>query len=92
MSELRILLDGDGCWPDLADKVGTPAVCHVTEGVEVALLRGGMMSGSSSVTVRAPLADGRVVLMEVSLRQLEMAVQAFRVAERGRTPPPKRTS
>lgn len=81
MTQLRILLDGDGCWPDLQGKVGTPHVWHVTEGVEIARLRAGMSSGKTSATIRIPLPDGRVLLTEISLDMLELTVKAFRAAE-----------
>lgn len=84
MTPLRIILQGDGCWPDLARK----QVLHVTEGLQVAALPGGMESGRPSVMLRVDLPDGSVVLAEMSLRALLTAARALS-ARYGEEPPPR---
>lgn len=85
MPILPLHLNGDGCWPDLADiqkRVADGRVIHlVGHGLELARLPGGMSSGATSVTLRVNLPDGRVVLVETSLANLRMAVQAFDAAD-----------
>lgn len=89
MTSIKIIMDGDGCWPDLDGKVGTPEVLHVTQGLEFARLRKGTAAGKTSVTIRLPLPDSRVLLAEVTLEMLTAAVKAFRAAEEreAETPP-----
>jgi len=76
MTVLKIHLDGDGCWPDLA---GRELVRLELQ--EVAMLAGGMSSGKSSVSFRLDLPDGRTVIAEQSLDQLEAFVRACRARE-----------
>jgi hypothetical protein len=54
---LRIILDGEGCWPDLAEKGFTKGELEA-----VAALPNGTVSGAPSVTVRVTLPDGTIVL------------------------------
>lgn len=72
MIGLPVILDGDGCWPDLASKEVID-----TRFTSVCLLKGGMTSGAYSVSFRTDLPDGRVVICQVSLALLETTVQAF---------------
>jgi hypothetical protein len=77
MIPLSIVLDGDGCWPDITpENFGTMAA--------IARLDNGMASGSTSVAVRILLPDGKVVAGQTSLKLLRLAVQAFEAAEEGR--------
>ncbi len=78
MVPMKVHLDGDNCWPDLADK--GDKLIH-TVGLEVALLVGGMQSGKSSVAFRFDLDDGQVLVAETSLELLESTVRAMRVKE-----------
>lgn len=73
MIELDIVLNGDGCWPELSDR-------DVAKGERVAMaaLGAGMVSGAPSVTIRIDLPDGRVVLAATSLKLLLTAADAFR--------------
>jgi hypothetical protein len=73
MVGLKIHLEGDGCWPDLAEK--REKVIQ-TEQMEIAALHHGMVSGAPSVAFRIDLPDGRVVIAETSLKLL---VEATRV-------------
>jgi hypothetical protein len=73
---LKIHLDGDGCWPDLADRRADRVELQ-----EAALLVGGMVSGKSSVSFRLELPGGKVVIAEQSLDQIEGFVKACRARE-----------
>lgn len=78
---LRVRVDGDGAWSDLARKPNK--VLRVSDAaVEIAALAGGMVSGRASVMLRVDLPDGRAVLIESSLRALHAAVTAI-VAKHG---------
>jgi hypothetical protein len=69
-------MDGDECWPDLHGR----EVLNGGHVIELALLRGGMASGRSSVTIRINLEDGRVVIAQTSLRTLLDCVGALAAA------------
>ncbi len=73
MIVMNVILDGDGCWPDLQDKKIIRAV-----GLQVAALRGGTKEGSPSVALRIDLEDGRKVIAETSLKLLLTASDLFR--------------
>lgn len=68
-SAIRLLLDGDNCWPDLAAKLAEDRLIHLGEGttLQVAVLPKGMQSGKPSVALRLELPDGRTVVVETSL-------------------------
>lgn len=76
MPSLDIKLDGDNCWPELRELVGTDRLIDV-ELKAVALLPGGMASGKASVTLRIDLPDGRVVLAQTSADLFCAAARAF---------------
>jgi len=79
MPDLKLVMDGDGAWPDLAE---TPEkIIHVTEGISMTRLTNGMASGKSSVAIRLNLPDGRVVIAETSMELFQSAARAFRVKE-----------
>lgn len=73
MIVMSVILDGDGCWPDLQDKKIIRAI-----GLEVAALQGGMKGGSPSVAFRINLEDGQTVIAETSLKLLLAASDLFR--------------
>lgn len=73
MPALDIQLEGDGCWPDLKEMRFDSG--QITG---IAYLKNGMVSGNPSVTVRAALNDGRIVLVETSLKLFLAAASAFR--------------
>lgn len=81
MPSLNLIMDGDGCWPDLApikEKIESGQLIHLTETKwEMALLRRGMASGEPSVSLRIDLPDGRVLLAETSWALLNSAALAF---------------
>jgi hypothetical protein len=73
MIPLSIILDGDGCWPDL---VGKETINTTVDAV--ATLPRGTESGKPTVTVRINLPDGRVVLAETTLGLFLSAADAFK--------------
>lgn len=75
MPKFDINLDGDNAWPDLRAKQNK--IIHVTDGLAVCALDGGMASGKPSVCFRIDLPDGRVVLAETSARLFVMAAAAI---------------
>jgi len=75
MPELKIILEGDGAWHDLKIK----EIIHITEGIQMAMLKGGMKSGTPSISIRIDLPDGKTVIAETSLKLFIQAVAAFEV-------------
>lgn len=63
---IRLILEGDGAFKDLADK--EERVIHLTGPFTVAALERGMRSGNPSLSIRIDLPDGRVVVQETSMR------------------------
>jgi hypothetical protein len=76
MPMLTIKLDGDRCWPDLADKSEEQLI--EIQNLEVALLPGGMQSGKASVAIRIDLPDGRTIIAQTSQELFDAAARAFR--------------
>jgi hypothetical protein len=77
MPAIDLNLQGDGAWPDL---LSNERVIECQGPIKMALLRGGMVSGRASVTIRLDLPDGRVVLTQTSLALLFNAVRALTAA------------
>lgn len=67
MPAADINLEGDNAWPDLRDRDG---LIHLTDPWKIALFKGGMTSGKSSIALRLDLPDGRVVVTETSVEIL----------------------
>jgi hypothetical protein len=68
MPVLTVIMAGDNCWPDLKDN---PKLVHLGEGakpLQVAILDGGMSTGRPSISIRADLPDGTIVIAETSAR------------------------
>lgn len=81
MIPLTIKLEAeDGCWPDLA---GAPH--GVLE--RVATLKAGMASSATSVTLVGRLDDGRLVMLETSLKLFLAAAGAVRAKHGGEIGP-----
>lgn len=70
---MEVILNGDGCWSDLADKK-----VHHQHFLSVAGLEGGMKSGKPSVAIRINLDDGSAVVVETSLALFLSAADAFK--------------
>lgn len=79
MLQIDIKLDGEGAWPDLAEKARRDQLIHLGNGTSLGLaaLQAGMTSGRASVAFRFDLPDGRSVLAETSLRALYSATKAL---------------
>jgi hypothetical protein len=72
----RIILDGDGAWPDLKDC--SPERLFTTDQAEVACLDGGMESGRPSIAMRFNLPDGKVLIYQTSVGQFQQVAAALR--------------
>jgi formylmethanofuran dehydrogenase subunit C len=82
MLAIDLRLDGDNCWPELAEPMRDGRVIHLGNdagAIGVAALGGGMVSGKTSVMLRIDLPDGRIVMAETSLALLLAAADAMRV-------------
>lgn len=68
MVTIRLDLDGDGVWPDLA--ANPEKIVHLSNNyvLEIATLDKGTTGGKPSVCFRINLPDGRVVLAETTAR------------------------
>jgi hypothetical protein len=66
--EINVILDGDGAWPDLAEKIGSGRVVHLAEGSQIGIcaLPGGMASGRPSIAIRIDLPNGQTAVIETS--------------------------
>lgn len=73
MMTLKIILDGVACWRDLKGK----EIIHVTEGIQMAMLKEGMKGGAPSIAIRIDLPDGKFVVAETSLKLFINAAVAF---------------
>jgi len=76
MPVLKIILDGDSCWPDL-NKPGK-TIIHHTDEIQVAVLGRGMASGKPSVSIRIDIDSKTSVIAETSLALLLTAADAFK--------------
>lgn len=81
-SIVHLHLDGDGCWPDLKDPkllMESGKLTWLGDGtsIDIAALSAGMQSGRTSLAIRIDLPDGRIVVAEVSLRNMQIAIAAF---------------
>lgn len=85
---MKVILEGDGAWPDLREATRDGRVIHLDHGsppIQVAYLPEGTVRGEPSVTIRVDLPDGRVVLAETTLALFLQAADLFRA--RHRRPP-----
>lgn len=76
MPAIKVILDGDSCWPDLVEKK------HIWIGneggaIEIAALPRGMEKGRTSLAIRINLPNGNVIVAETSLALLQGANLAF---------------
>lgn len=85
MLQLDVNLDSDGCWKDLAElgAVGKviPMVGDKAPPIRLAYLKGGMISGKGSVSIRIELPGGYVLITETSLALFLRAADIMRAAE-----------
>lgn len=82
MNGIKIIIDGEGCWPDIAEKIVDGDLIHLSNGnvIEIAMLRGGTKSGKPSLSIRIDLPDGKVVIAETTLELFVAAARAFEAA------------
>lgn len=74
MTGLEIHLDGDGCWPDLAEKQAAGKLHEPGRLAGVALLPSATTAGKHTVTFRVELPDGSIATAETTLALLVTAV------------------
>lgn len=75
-NNMRIILDGDGCWPDLLGKMERVELGKKAS-VSMALLPQSTASGKAAVSIRIDLPNGEVTIAQVTLDLLRAAVRAF---------------
>lgn len=73
MISLDIQLDGDGCWPDLGQKLYNEATL-----TSVALLQAGTVSGKPTVSFRVETEDGHILIAQTTLSLLLSACDAMK--------------
>lgn len=74
---LHLNLNGDGAWPDIADK--KDKLTWINDGeLSISCLPKGMTSGAPSVAIRIDLPDGRIIVAETSMRMFQIAAVAMR--------------
>lgn len=82
MNGIKIIIEGEGCWPDVADKIIAGDLVHLGNGnmIEIAMLKNGTVRGKPSLSIRINLPDGKVVLAETTLDLFLAAARAFEAA------------
>lgn len=84
MNILKVILEGDGCWPELIEKFKKDKVIWLKDGnVSIAALSKGMTSGKPSISIRIDLPDGKIVVAETSMRLFLSAAEAFKAKYKG---------
>jgi hypothetical protein len=79
MPGLSVILNGDGCWPDLAERppeqvkwdthIATPSIARLPIGT---------VQGNDSVTLRLDMPNGDVILTQLTMKLFLAAADAFR--------------
>ena len=78
MITIHVKLEGDGAWPDLAEKVDSVIyLLNDAPPLQIATLSDGMTSGNPSLAMRIDLPDGRTVILETSVRLFLVAAHAI---------------
>ncbi|BDA74339.1 hypothetical protein CAL7716_085050 [Calothrix sp. PCC 7716] len=82
MNGVKIITEGDACWPDLIEHFANDNVIHLSNGnlIEIAMLKQGTVKGKPSLTIRLNLPDGKVVLVETTLDLFLTAARTFEAA------------
>jgi hypothetical protein len=79
MPQLNIILDGDGCWPDLHEKAPAQVKWDSHIGApSIAKLPMGTLGGNDSVALRLDMPDGSVVITQFTMKLFLAAADAFR--------------
>jgi len=83
-SSIDIVLDGDGCWPDLIDKPTGKVVWNARLAAISLLPDGEVTDGFTGerkrvpiLTLRVELSDGTTVLAQAKLQTIEAVVRAM---------------
>ncbi len=79
MTSVNVVLDIDD-WQS-RPQVPKENIVNVQEGVQIVRIPKGMESGASCVAVVAPLPDGKLLFLEMSLANLQLAMAAIQGAE-----------
>lgn len=69
---INVILDGDGCWPDLQDKMDQ--IVNIGA-VQIATLMEGTVGKNPSVALRFDLPDGTPVIAQVTAREFMGAMK-----------------
>lgn len=85
MRKVNVILDGHGCWPDIAQLRQEHRITELfgeedAPNITLAVLEGGMQSGKKSVSIRYDVPDGSVIVAETSLRLLMVAAHILGTA------------
>lgn len=79
MNSVKVILEGDKCWPDLEEKIESGNLIHLPDPqMQIAALSKGMTSGNPSVSIRIELPDGKTVLAETSMKLFLGIADIFR--------------
>lgn len=79
MNIIKVILEGDNCWTDLAEKIKDGRVTWLRGGnISIAALSKGVTSGRPSISIRIDLPEGKVVIAETSMRLFLGAAEAFK--------------
>lgn len=81
MNIIKVILEGDSCWADLAEKTKDGKVTWLRDGdvLSIAALSKGMTSGKPSIAIRINLPGGKVAIAETSMRLFLGAAEAFKI-------------
>ncbi len=74
--EIKLDLKGDGAWEDVAEDIEGQAVIE-----RIAVLRGGMESGKSSVAFLVRTSEGKLVMAETSMALFATIARAILTVE-----------
>jgi hypothetical protein len=82
MNAIEIITEGEGCWPDIAEKIANGNLIHLSNGhvIEIAMLKNGTVQGKPSLSIRMNLPDGKVLIAETTLDLFLAAARAFDLA------------
>lgn len=80
MPAIDLRLAGDGAFADYAEDIANGTLIHLANdapAIRMATLDGGMASGAPSIVFGFRLPDGRAVMVETSVRVLQVAMAAI---------------
>jgi hypothetical protein len=82
VASLRVIMEGDGIWPDLPELAEAGMLINgMASGqppdITFAALPEGTVEGRPSITIRLDFPDGRVVLAETTMRLFLAVARSF---------------